>query len=311
MSTVQTYQMPSYHAKIILQGILVLPEKPIAMLEISHGMAEHIERYLPFMEYLAEQGILVFGHNHIGHGGSVASEKDLGYMPWKDGVDTLVSDVLADGKRMKASYPQLPLFLLGHSMGSFVARLAAACDTDGQYDAFVVMGTGAKNPAANLGLGLLHLSSAILGERHISKLLYALIFGSYNKRCEKRTEFDWLSRDPNQVDRYIADPLSGFSFTVSALGVLTRLNKAANSAETFASTRSTMPILMVSGAEDPVGGYAEGVKTVYEAYHAAGCRNITLQLYNGGRHEILNETNKDEVFADIAAWLNKQIRRDT
>lgn len=300
-----TYTLPSRDGKSVLHGILVRPEKPEALFEISHGMAEHIERYLPLMEYLAGKGILCFGHDHIGHGGSVSRPEDLGYLPWKNGRSVLIGDLLADGVRMRELYPGLPLYLFGHSMGSFLARLAVAADSGEPqpYSGLIVMGTGGNNPVAGAGLALQHLISLFCGERHISPFTEKLMFGTYNTRFEGRTAFDWLSRDHAHVDAYLADPLSGFPFTVSALGVLTQLTKCANDGKTFRSTPRELPIRLISGSADPVGDYGRGVTAVYDAYKAAGVRDVTFRLYADDRHELLGERDRVTVFSELADWM--------
>ncbi|MCQ2432083.1 MAG: lysophospholipase [Clostridia bacterium] len=308
MSSETPYTQTSANRKNTLHGIAWIPEdKPRAILLISHGMAEHIRRYKPFMEYLADRGILTLGHDHIGHGKSVDEEKELGYLPWAGSVDTLVDDVLADAARIKEAYPDVPLILLGHSMGSFVARLAAAKDKAGLFSALIVMGTGGSNPAAGVGLLLQHAISGLFGERHVSRLVEWMMFGSYNKRCSGRTIYDWLSTDEEQVDKYIADPLSGYPFTVSALGIVTTLSKEANRKITFAETDKARPIFLISGGDDPVGGYGKGVSEVYKNYQSAGVSDIAIKLFPGCRHEILNERCREEVYETLYGWIDAHL----
>ena len=307
MSTLSQYAMPSVDGQHTLTGIAVIPDAPIACVEFSHGMAEHIERYLPFMEFLAQHRILAFGHNHVGHGGSVSDASELGYLPFRTGEDTLISDILADGVRMKEAYPDLPLFLFGHSMGSFIARLALSRDADGLYAGGMISGTGGSVSGVGAGLLLEKLVSAVRGEHAYSDLIQNIMFGGYNRRCPGRTEFDWLTRDNARVDDYIADPLCGFRFTVSALGVLTCLTRDANRPDAYRNTAKTLPLLLLSGEEDPVGSYTAGVKTVDGAYRAAGIKDLTLTLYPGARHEPLNEENREVVYADILQWLSARI----
>ena len=303
MTDTITYTLPSQDGKSTLHGILVKPERPLAMLEIVHGMAEYTRRYLPLMEFLAEKGILCFGHDHIGHGASVERQEDLGYLPWKTGRNTLIGDILADGARMKHAYPDLPLYLFGHSMGSFLVRLTVSADTARQYAGLIVMGTGGKNPAAGAGLAVEHLITLFCGERHLSPFMEKMMFGTYNDRFEHRTSHDWLSRENGHVDAYLADPLCGFPFTVSALGVLTELTKYANDAKTYGKTPKDLPIRLVSGSMDPVGNYGAGVMEVYNAYRAAGIRDVTCRLYAEDRHELIGEHDCDTVFSELAAWM--------
>lgn len=303
MTETRTYTLPSADGKNTLRGILTVPERPCAMLEIVHSMAEYTRRYLPLMEYLAGYGILCFGHDHIGHGETAARQEDLGYLPWKNGRRTLIADILSDGAQRKADYPDLPLYLFGHSMGSFLVRLAVSQDAARQYAGLIVMGTGGKNPAAGAGLAVEHIITLFCGERHLSPFMEKMMFGTYNERFEHRTSLDWLSREHGHVDAYIADPLCGFPFTVSALGVLTELTKYANDAKTYAKTPKELPVRLVSGSEDPVGRYGAGVMDVYNAYRSAGIRDITCRLYADDRHELIGEHDRETVFSELASWM--------
>ncbi|MBQ7983141.1 MAG: alpha/beta fold hydrolase, partial [Clostridia bacterium] len=227
---------------------------------------------------------------------------DLGYLPRKTGAQTLIRDVIADAARMRAAYPGLPLILLGHSMGSFIARLAVT-QADFTCEMLILSGTGGRNALAGAGMALQTLLCTLRGERAYSAFIENLMFGTYNNRFEKRTAFDWLSTDTDAVDAYLADPLSGFPFTVSALYVLTALTKNANSAETFRKTPKTLPILLLSGEDDPVGDYGRGVRQTAGAYRNAGVRNVSLTLYPGARHELLNEPIRTRVTDDLLAWI--------
>ena len=309
MFTKEKYTLPSSDGIHTLCGAAYIPRAEIRMLLcISHGMIEHIGRYDAFMQYLAQNGILAFGHDHIGHGLSVCEGEMPGHLPRKTGLDTLVNDVLADLAMWKQKYPELPLVLLGHSMGSFIARLAAARDKTALCDGLIVMGTGALNPLAVPGLLIEGLIAKCFGETHISKFADDLAFGSYNDRFEKRTSNDWLSRDASIIDIKEADPLANYKFTIAGMYTVTRLNKESNAKKTFEDTRKDIPLLVISGAEDPVGDYGKGVKAVYEGYRAAGVKDTACIMYDGARHEVLNEINREEVYADLLAWLFEHIK---
>lgn len=302
----ETYVFPSTDSVSHCSGIAVIPPNEVrALLLISHGMAEHMERYLPFMKVLAAHGILCFGHDHIGHGRPAKASDTLGYLPRRTGAETLVADVISDAKRFSGCYPDVPMILFGHSMGSFIARIAAA-DSNAKtlFDVLILSGTASKNPLAPIGMALLSLHCLLRGERAYSKQMYRMMFGSYNDRFEKRTVFDWISSDTAAIDRYIADPLSGFPFTVSALYVLTSLLHTCNSADVFRNTPDGLPILLLSGRDDPVGAYGAGVHAVADAYRDSGCSRVSQNLYTGARHELLHEQIAPQVIADLLTFLD-------
>ena len=302
--TVETYTFPSADGISQCAGIAVIPEEhPRALLEISHGMAEHIRRYLPMMQTLAANGILCFGHDHIGHGASVQSEKDLGYLPRKQGAAVLVGDVLCDGERFRGCYPGVPLIMLGHSMGSFIARLAASDDKTKCCDGLILHGTGSGNPLAGICMALLTVLCKGRGERAYSPKISAMMFDPYNDRFEKRTPFDWLSSDRASVDRYIADPLCGFPFTVSALYTLLSLLRDCNRTQTYRKTPDDLPILLMAGRDDPVGNYGVGVHAIADAYLAANCSRVSRTLYTDCRHELLQEPMAEQVISDMRTWI--------
>lgn len=307
-TTYETYTFPSTDGVNHCSGIAFVPEGDVrALMVISHGMAEHMKRYLPVMQTFAGHGILCFGHDHIGHGATVTTDADLGYLPRRTGADTLISDVIRDAERFRGCYPDVPLILFGHSMGSFIARLAASGAHASLFDALILSGTGGKNPLAGCGMTMLRLLCAVRGERAYSNLMQSIMFDPYNARFEKRTPFDWLTSDPSVIDQYIADPHSGFPFTVSALFVLTSLLHSCNQAKTFAATPKELPILLISGRDDPVGDYGTGVHAVADAYREAGCRNVSHTLYTGARHELFNEPIAAEVTADLLHWIDTAI----
>ncbi|MBQ9785754.1 MAG: alpha/beta fold hydrolase [Clostridia bacterium] len=270
------------------------------LFQVVHGMTEHIERYDKFMRELCEAGWVVFGHNHLGHKGSVRVDAELGYVAQKDGWDLLARDVKGVYDAVRAEYGEdLPYSLMGHSMGSFVVRVAA--EKYVRPDRLVIMGTGGSNPAAGAGLALIALIKRMRGEKHISPMIDALAFGSYNKRFGGGTDADpkpWLSTDEKVRERYYADPYCMFPFTVSAMGDLIRVMKESNRAAWYRNLPSDLKILLVSGAEDPVGNYGRGVREVHEKLQNAG-RDAICRIYDGARHEILNDFTYERVRDDI------------
>lgn len=277
------------------------------ILQISHGMTEHIERYDDFMGFMAENGFVCVAHDHLGHGKTVRGDDELGFIASKDGWRIMVEDVFTVGSAIKAEYPALRMVLLGHSMGSFIARLTAFYHPY-SYNALIIMGTGAKNSAAEAGIALTTAIAAAKGEKYVSKKVDDMAFGSFGKKFEGETPYDWLTRDKEKISKYAEDKYCTFKFTVSAMRDLMTLNKNANSREWFRHMAiSGIPIFLVSGSMDPVGDYGAGVTKIYETLRKAGARDLTIKLYEGARHEILNETCRDTVYRDILSWMTKRV----
>ncbi len=299
----ESYTLPSSDGISTLHGTAVVPDAPWILLCISHGMAEHIHRYRPFMEILAQNGVLVFGHDHAGHGRSATKESKLGCLPFPNGADVLINDVCSEIRRFHTWYPSLPLFLFGHSMGSFIARSAVTAQPSLPLKGLILMGSASGNPASSIAKLMLHIACRLRGEDAQSPLMQRLMFGTYNERTSRRTEYDWLSTDRAAVDAYVADPLCGYHFPVSGLYALTDLLQRANTPSLISKTPNDLPILFLSGMEDPVGGYGNGIHWCADAYAAAGCTCVRHTLYTGARHELLNEPIANEVISDLFGWI--------
>ena len=297
-------RVPSADGVHTLVGRVYMPEgEARGLFHVVHGMTEHIARYDAFMQAMARAGYICFGYDHLGHG-LTAAEGEHGFIAHKDGWDLLCRDVAAFADAMRDEYArELPYILMGHSMGSFIVRVAVT-----RYvhpTKLIVMGTGGPNPAAGAGLALIACIKRIKGERHVSDLVQKLAFGSYNKRFASEGDGrSWLTTDRAIRDIYSADRLCAFRFTVSAMGDLIRLNKMASEKRCYAATPKDMPVLLVSGVDDPVGDYGRGVKAVYDGLSAAGVP-AELKLYDGARHEILNDICRDEVYADILRFVTE------
>ena len=277
------------------------PDEPRACVQIIHGMAEHIERYHDFAMFLAENGFLVYGMDLPGHGKSVGDGQPLGYFGDKDGWDNLIKDNKTMHDTVMKDHPSLACILFGHSMGSFLARTyAGRMGVD--FDAFIFSGTAGANPALPIAK-LLAKSAIKKGKGNVANdSLNKLGFGAYNKQFkDPRTEFDWLSRDTANVDRYIEDPLCGFVFTSCAFyDLFTGLGEVSNL--NWAKRVPNRPIFLLSGSNDPVGANGKGVRQVNQWLLKSG-HKVTMKLYPEGRHEMLNETNRKEVYSDILLFI--------
>lgn len=277
-----------------------------AVLQIIHGMAEYALRYAPFAEYLNAHGVTVCAEDHLGHGKSVSDENAYGYFADKKGFEPVLTDIRALTDLIKPRYDGAPYFVLGHSMGSFFCRKYISLYGK-ELSGAVVMGTGYKS-AATTGMGkfMTRLVALFKGWKHRSKFIDNLAFGGYNKKFEKRTAYDWLSRGQDNVDKYIADELCGIPFTCNAFYGLFSILGEACAKRTFSSTDKKLPILLVAGADDPVGDYSEGVIKVYEKYRKARVEDVSLTVYNNSRHEILNDLCAPQVYEDVLQFIEER-----
>ena len=292
-----------------LYAVRYLPEgEPRAIVQIVHGMAEYMERYAGFAAYLVEHGFIVTGEDHLGHGRSVPEGETYGYICPQDPATVMVRDVHRLKKMNQEKFPGLPYIILGHSMGSYILRNYLFRYGTGIQGA-IIMGTGSENPAAvTFVRALAKCISMIYGEKHFSRILYKLSMGNYNDRITNpRTPSDWLTKDEEIVNQYRIDPLCGFPFTVNGYRTLFELVNRLFKKENLAKLPAKLPVLMVSGEEDPVGAYGVGVKKAYESLVAAGMKNVEMKLYPGDRHEILNELDKAQVMEDVRTWIESVI----
>lgn len=288
-----------------LRGFVYEPEGEIrGIVQIVHGKSEHIERYAPLMEALCGAGFAAFGHNHIGHKGS-SPDEELGFFGYDHGFRTLINDVNAFGDAVAADYPGKKRFLYGHSMGSFIVRLAVLRQPE-RFSGLIVCGTGGPNPAAGAGLLACNLVILARGGKYISPILENLAFGKYNDRFDGEGGFRWLSTDGNEVEKYEEDKYCGFPFTACGMHDLVKLNQVCNKKIWYDAVSDALPIFLISGSDDPVGDYGKGVTAVYEGLKAKS-RNVRMKLYDGARHEIHNEFCRQEVFADIIGFIEENL----
>lgn len=281
-----------------------------AILQISHGMVEFIERYIPFAEFLTTKGYMVVGHDHIGHGQSVATQEDWGFFCEGSPSDIVVEDMHKLRTLIQEDNPDVPYFMLGHSMGSFMLRKYLAVHNEKLRGA-IIMGTGfIPENLTNLALKLTSLVEKLRGPKYRSKFIQSLAFGADYKGFDmtgENPENSWLTKDVEIVKEYYNEPRCTYMFTVNGYkGLFEAVNHSCNP-ENAAKIPKKLPLFIVSGAQDPVGGLGKGVKDTYDMYEAAGMLDITYQLYENDRHEILNETDKQVVFEDLLAWMNVRI----
>lgn len=281
--------------------------EPTAVVQIAHGMAEHAARYERFATALTGAGYAVYAEDHRGHG-RTSERTGMGYLSDADGFDTVAADIDALFRVAQEEFPGRPLVLFGHSMGSMLARHYASSHSP-DIAALILSGTaGDPGLLGKVGQQVARAEAKVRGARTPSPLMNAMVFGQYNKAFKPtRTDFDWLSRDEAEVDAYIADPLCGkvFSsgFYADILSGLARINDDAN----VSKVRGDLPILLIAGTKDPVGDNGKGVSAVGEQYRRLGVRDVTVTLYADARHELLNETNRDEVTADVLSWLAQRL----
>ena len=309
MPSFQDFYFQSSTGRTSIHALKCVPDsKPRAVVQIAHGIAEHIDRYRPFMEFLADNGFVVAGNDHLGHGKSIRFPEEQGFFAEKDGWWRVVDDMDKLHDIMSNEYPELPYVLFGHSMGSFLTRTYLIKHPD-KYDGVILSGTGHQSPALVLGgNAAASVMAKLNGAMGDGAKLDSLAFGTYLNKIENpRTKFDWLSRDTEQVDKYIADPLCGFVGKIGLYHDMMQGIKFITDKKNIAQMNKEKPVYFMSGDGDPVGDYGKGVERAYKAFCDAGLHDVFMRLYPGGRHEMLNETNKEQVYQDILSWLNEKI----
>lgn len=287
-------------------------EAPRAVVQLIHGMGEHIGRYERFAAYLATQGYLVCGNDAVGHGKTAAAPEAFGLLPGRDPVDVLVRDVDSLRRTVEPELRRIfgdadiPYFLFGHSMGSLVLRCYLPRFAQGLAGAIVCGTTMPARPLSWTGMMMSKALIALKGPQAKSRLLHKLAYGVYSSKIkDARTPFDWISSDPAEVDAFINDEATGFMFSAAVYLALTEAAYQAACKPAFRNIPKDLPVLFVSGDEDPVGDFGKQVERAAGRMRQAGVRSVTVKLYGGMRHEILNEYGKDEVFSDIVSWMEE------
>lgn len=277
-----------------------------AVIQVTHGMAEHGDRYERFAKYLCSFGYAFAVNDHIGHGKSVNDPSEWGYFGGEknEGGKAFVEDAHTYTHMLKKEFSK-PIILFGHSMGSFVARKYLSLYAS-DVIAAIISGTAGPSPMTSAAVAVTSAAEKSYGEKYPGKKIDALTFGSYNKRCRQRTNFDWISCDEAEVDKYIADPACGFLFSVSGYKNLFELLRDVSQEERIAKVPKNLPLYFISGSEDPVGEYTNGVMNIIEKFIQTG-HSVESKIYSGMRHEIMNEIDKNQVYYDVGCWCDKII----
>lgn len=299
------FYYPSSDGVTQIHAIEWKPEGEVkAVLQICHGMVEYIDRYDGFAKYLADRGFCVVGHDHLGHGKSVQSEDYLGFFHETSGNKYVITDIHRLRRATAKKYEEVPYFMMGHSMGSFLLRQYLTLRAEGLAGA-IIMGTGYM-PYGLLAVGQIVCKAiaAVKGWNYRSEFVNRLGMGGYNKQFEPSDSTkDWITSDEEMRKAYEADPLCSFTFTVNGYYQMFEGMKVLTKKEAVQKLPKELPVFFVAGADDPVGANGEGVTKVFRKYESSGMKDVQMKLYSGGRHEILNEVNRMEVYEDLYQWL--------
>lgn len=312
MAKAEHFTYPSVDGKTQIHAMRWRPEgTPTAIVQIVHGMLEFVERYGDFASYLADRGFLVVGNDHLGHGDSITCEEARGYFADKTPDRCVLQDMRELQRLTENEYPNIPYFMLGHSMGSFLARYYL-CVYGKHLDGAIISGTG-HHPAAeaSFGMFLCKQRAKSKGWHYRSGTVNKLVMGNMNKRFEPaRTLCDWLTRDQSVVDAYIADARTRFVFTLNAFyGMFHMLHYIADMGN-LKKMPTSLPVLFIAGELDPVGNFGAGVKKVLAEFSSVGMKDVQCRIYPNDRHEVLNELDKEDVYHDVEKWLKAHIGKE-
>ncbi len=298
----------SKDGKTKIHAIEWIPKGKVkGVLQMCHGMVEYIDRYHEFAEFLSQNGYYVVGHDHLGHGKSICSSENLGFFHETDGNDCVIGDIHQLRIQTEEKYPNVPYFMLGHSMGSFLVRQYIGFYGAGITGA-IIMGTGDQpNLILQAGKFICRFIAIFRGWKYRSSFVDNMAAGGYNKAFEKETDgSNWLSRNPENVIKYKNDLLCGYLFTVNAYYHMFSGMVKMNAQEKAGRIPKGLSVAFVSGKEDPVGNFGNGVKNVYKKYKLNGMQDVKMRLYEKDRHEILNELDREQVYQDLLMWLEKR-----
>lgn len=311
MAQKEVYTFPSKDGESTLHAVRWTPDdgQVKATLMITHGMVEYVERYTPFAEWLTTKGFAVFGHDHIGHGDSVKSPEQWGIMHAEHPSDIMVEDMLTDYQVGRKLWPDVPHFMLGHSMGSYMLRkfIAEKADDIQDLKGAIIMGTGTvPESTCNLAITLMKIIAKFHGWDYRSQMIAGMMFGKPYKKYNldgTQPENSWLSKNVENVKKYYKDPKCTFTFSLGAYRGLVESVLYDGKPENAAKVPKDLPLILVSGQDDPVGDFGEGVKTAYQLYQDAGIKDVQMKLYPNDRHEILNEPDHEMIFNDLLNWM--------
>ena len=287
--------------------VYTMPDKPVrAVLQLSHGMCEYVRRYDPMARFYAEHGIALAGNDHLGHGGTAGPE-ERGHYGEPGGRFYLLQDLHTMNTLLHQAFPDVPVILYGHSMGSFYARWYAEKWPE-SIRALILSGTAGPSLLNRLGQPVAALVAALRGPRRVSPLLVKLNFGSYCKRIpDAIAPAAWITRDKEIVRRYSADPLCNFYFTAGTYREMLATLNHVSSKKWARAMNKDLPVLLIAGDGDPVGDYGAGVRKVWAMLGDAGVKDLTCQIWEEARHELHNELNKEEVFDYVLTWIEDHI----
>lgn len=304
------FYYPSRDGITHIHGMEWKPDGPVkAVLQICHGMAEYIERYDEFASFLAEKGCYVVGHDHLGHGKSVQDDESFGFFHETKGNQYVIGDIHKLREMTEEKYPDASYFMMGHSMGSFLLRQYLTVYGKGLAGA-MILGTGYKGwLILNTGQIVCRIIAAFKGWKYRSSFVNNLGIGGYNKRFEpSQSTKDWVTSDPELREIYEKDPLCNFVFTINGYYQMFCGMKELTKKENMDKIPKDLPVIFAAGGDDPVGGFGKDVQKVYEKYKDAGKKDVEIKLYQGDRHEILNETDREQVYEDLYQWLELKLK---
>jgi len=309
--TLEQFDFLSHDTKSRVASYVFIPkcESPRGILQICHGMCEYFLRYEDFARKMCEEGFIVCGNDHIGHGQTAPTDELLGYTASSGGAMIMVNDARMLSGIVRNRFGALPYILIGHSMGSFIARKYIELYGN-ELTGAIIIGTGGPESPTALGKALAKLVIKTKGEMHRSKLIDSIAFGSYNKKFKnEQDEKSWLTRDKEVREKYAQDKYCSFKFTARGFYDLFDLLGSVSDKKWAKNLPTELPILMISGDADPVGNYGKGVEKVYKRMEKAGA-NVTMRLYHGARHELLNETSKKEIISHTLEWIEDVLDED-
>lgn len=306
MKELSFFRKSCYEGKELSTTLFMPEDEPKAVVVLLHGLAEHFGRYRRFAEYLTSCGVALCGQDHLGHGGAVP-EEERGFFAKKNGWELVCRDGASLVKDMRERFSNLPIFLMGHSMGSFMARTIYLRSL-AQIDGLILSGTGNMSSAIVTGGKLVGKGIALFrGKNKVSPLLTSLALGAYDKPFKGEGKNAWISSQKEEIERYNDDPLCGFPVKIGMfLDMFDGLSYIINKKNICLADKD-VPILLVSGREDPVGDMGKGVTKAYRDFCDAGMQDVSMLLYDACRHEILNDTCREKVEEDILLWLSERI----